>query len=341
MLRQGRTGGRAVRRRIVTRVIVATFALTTAAAIVPGVRGAVVSCGATILSDTVLTQDVGPCSANGISVGPNVTLDLRGHRIFGTEATGDGIGIRLFNATSSTVMNGTVSGFDAGIVIVQGGSNTVTRIAAVANVGTAGTTVFGDGILIDRSPNNIVSRNVVRSNGPFSGISVIGAGSVGNKIAKNTVQNNDVASNAVANNDVGIRLEEGTEQTTLKENLISFSGLDGVAIFQGSRRNVLLGNEVKGNGFHDKGHRKGDGIRVFGAAGADENLLRSNLAQDNAANGIALAVGATGNSVRRNKATRNGFATVGAFDLADDNPGCDQNTWRRSVFKTRNQSCIK
>lgn len=324
-----------------TRVVVAIIALGTAAAVAPAARGAAIPCGTPILTDTVLTQDVGPCATGGVIVGPNVTLDLRGHRIFGSGSTGDGIGIRLLNATNSIVMNGTVSGFDAGVVIEQGGSNTVTGIDAVANVGAAGTTAFGDGILIDRSANNVVKRSEVRSNGPFSGISVIGAGSVGNKIAKNTIQNNDVASNATENNAVGIRLEANTEQTTLKENLISFSGLDGVAIFQGSRRNVLLSNEVKGNGFHDKAHRKGDGIRVFGAPGADENVLKSNLSRDNAANGIALASGATGNALRKNKATRNGFATVGAFDLVDENLSCDQNSWRRSTFKTRSQTCIK
>lgn len=292
------------------------------------------------MQDTVLTQDLGPCSAGGVVVGPNVTLDLRGHRIFGTPETGDGVGIRFFNATNSSVVDGTVTGFDAGVVITQGGSNTVSEIGAVANVGAAGSTDFGDGILIDRSPNNIISRNEIRSNGPFSGISVIGAGSVGNKLARNVVQNNDVPSNATENNDVGIRLEAGTAQTTLKRNVISFSGLDGVAIFQGSTGNVLVENTVKANGFHDKGHRKGDGVRVFGAAGADGNVLKLNVAEDNAANGIALALGATENTLKRNKSKRNGFGTTGAFDLVDENLGCDANTWLRSIFTTRSQPCI-
>jgi parallel beta-helix repeat protein len=341
MSSQGTVSRRPSRGRTAAQAVLGVLLVTLAAAAVPSARAAQLPCGSVITKNTTLKQDIGPCQLGGVTVTGNSTLDLGGHRIFGATETGDGIGIRLVNATGATVTNGTVSGFDAGIVIVQGGSNQIRGIKAIANVGQAGVTDFGDGILIDRSPSNVINGNEIRSNGPFSGISVIGSGSVGNKIAKNTVQNNDVPSNATENNDVGIRLEAGTEQTTLKSNVVTFSGLDGVAIFQNSRRNVLISNTAKGNGFHDKTHRRGDGIRVFGVPGPDENVLRTNLVQDNAANGIALANGASANLLQRNKASRNGFAVPGSFDLADENVGCDQNSWVKNVFGSRSAACIQ
>jgi parallel beta-helix repeat protein len=333
--------GKTARARTTGRVVLSLLAAAAAVVVSPIARGAALPCGATITKDTALKQDIGPCSAGGVTVKSNVTLDLRGHRIFGTPSSGDGVGVVLAAANGAEVINGTVSGFDAGVMIVQGGSNVVKGVKAIANVGAAGVTTFGDGILIDRSASNIINGNEVRSNGPFSGISVIGAGSVGNKIAKNAVQNNDVASNATENNDVGIRLEANTQQTTLKGNVISFSGLDGIAIFQTSKRNVLISNTVKANGFHDKPHRAGDGIRVFGAAGPDDNVLKTNIARDNAANGIVLSVGATSNLIQRNKASRNGFDEPGSFDLVDLNGGCDQNTWVKNIFATRSQNCVQ
>lgn len=323
------------------RIAVGVLVAAVAAVLAPTARGAV-ECGTTLTTDTTLRQDIGPCPANGLTVtADNVTVDLGGHRIFGTGSPGDGVGIEILNARGVRVQNGTISNFDAGVLISHGDSNQVTNIKAIANVGLAGTTDFGDGILINSSPSNLVKGNEIRSNGPFSGISVIGAGSFGNKISKNTVQNNDVALNDVENNDVGIRLEAGTETTTLKRNVVSFSGLDGIAIFQNSTGNVLLENTVKFNGFHDKTHRQGDGIRVFGRAGPDNNLLKANITQDNAANGLILSVEATSNVIQKNKASRNGFGDPGSFDLADQNSGCDQNTWLDNIFGSRSQDCVR
>jgi parallel beta-helix repeat protein len=339
---EGRGGAGTARRRRIARAAVVVLVLAGAASgVVPAVRAASIPCGTLITKSTKLTSDIGPCTAGGLVIGGHdITLDLNGHRVFGTSVTGDGIGIELVEASGAVLTHGTVSNFDAGIVIVRGGGNRIEQVKAVANIGQDGATAFGDGILIDTSSANVVTRNEIRSNGPFSGISVIGTGSDGNKITKNVVQNNDVATNGTEQNDVGIRLEAGTAETTVKSNLVSFNGLDGVAIFQNSVRNVLVDNTVKGNGFHDKAHRKGDGIRVFGGPGPDDNTLRSNVASDNAGHGIVLSVGATANLLQRNKATGNGFLEPGAADLSDLNPGCDGNAWLRNDFRSHNQGCV-
>ena len=331
-----------MRARHTRRFALCALVVGAAACVVPAARGAAIQCGANITTSTTLKADVGPCPSDGLIVtADNVKLDLGGHRVFGSTAVGDGVGITVQSSHGVLVTHGTISNFDAGALISQGSGNSITNIDAVANVGLSGTTDFGDGILISSSTSNVIKENNVRSNGPFSGISVIGAGSFGNKISKNTVQDNDVASNATENNDVGIRLEAGTGTTTLKRNVVSFSGLDGIAIFQNSTGNVLIENTVKFNGFHDKAHRRGDGIRVFGQPGPDNNLLKANIAQDNAANGIILSVGATSNVVQKNKATRNGFTEAASFDLADLNGGCDQNSWLQNIFATRSQNCVQ
>ena len=339
---EGRSGSGTSRRRAVAQSAAVVLLLAAAAAVVPGARGAALQCGATITSDTKLTADVGPCASGGLIVrGSGVTLDLNGHRVFGSVTPGDGIGILLVDATGSAVVRGTVSNFDGGISILRGGGNRIESVRAVANIGQEGVTAFGDGIVVNSSSTNVIAGNEVRSNGPFSGISVIGDGSSGNKISKNVVQDNDIPSNDDEQNDVGVRLEPGTTFTTVKDNTISFNGLDGIAIFQSSVNNVLLDNTVKSNGFHDETHRKGDGIRVFGVTGPDNNTLRRNVALDNAGHGIVLSLGATANLVQRNKASRNGVLEPAAVDLADQNTGCDANTWLRNVFQTANQGCIQ
>jgi parallel beta-helix repeat protein len=340
MPREGRTGtGTWRRRRAAGAVFVAAALVWGAAWVAPSVRGAVLTCGATVTASVRLTADVGPCAAGGLRVqGQNITVDLNGHRVFGTSAAADGVGILVLAGSDVTIVHGTVSNFDAGVVVSGGSGNRIERINAIANVGESGVTSFGDGIVITASSSNVVTGNEVRSNGPFSGISVIGQSSA-NKISRNTVQNNDIPAGD-EQNDVGIRLEAGSSLTTLKENVVSFSGLDGIVIFQNALRNVLEGNTVKANGFHNKPHRKGDGIRIFGIAGPDENTLRRNVASDNAAHGIVLSDGATANILRRNKASRNGIAEPGAVDAADLNPGCDANTWVRNVFGSRNQGCV-
>ena len=341
---KGRDGASAARRRGIARAAAVGLVLAAAASgVVSGVPAPrSLTCGTVVTSSTKLSADVGPCPSGGLVIsGDGITLDLNGHHVFGGVTSGDGIGIQLLDASRTTVIHGTVSNFDAGVVIVRGSGNRVERVRAVANIGEAGITDFGDGILIDRSSSNILTRNEIRSNGPFSGVSVIGSGSAGNKISRNVIQNNDVATNGTEQNDSGIRLEAGTVATTLKLNVISFNGLDGVSIFQSSVGNVLVSNTVKANGFHDKAHRKGDGIRVFGADGPDDNTLRTNIASENAGHGIVLSEGATSNLLQRNKAFRNGILDPTAADLTDLNPGCDANSWLKNSFTSHNQGCVQ
>ena len=73
------------------------------------------------------------------------------------------------------------------------------------------------------------------------------------------------------------------------------------------------------------------GLRIIG----DANKVIENFAENNGSNGIAVLLGATGNQLRDNEGGNNT-----PFDLADDNPNCDQNRWRRNTG-SRNQPCIR
>ncbi len=89
--------------------------------------------------------------------------------------------------TGVTIRNGTVTLFDAGVVIVGGSRNTVNRILAEDNIGTASTD-FGDGITLFDSSGNTIIGNVARHNGPYDGIGLVD-NSDNNLVERNAVQN--------------------------------------------------------------------------------------------------------------------------------------------------------
>ncbi|MGH7748504.1 MAG: NosD domain-containing protein, partial [Candidatus Dormibacteria bacterium] len=186
-----------------------------------------------ITANTTLTGDVGPCNQGGLVVqGSGITLDLGGHTVFGKPRIGDAVGVLLDHATGSRVTNGTVTGFDAGVEVLGGGSNSVDGITAKGNVGGAKSDRnLGDGITIQESNNNTVTGDIVVQNGPFSGISIVddpanpSVGSTGNTISSNQVVNNNVVEHI--NQDDGIRIEgPNATNTTIQGNTVSASGLD-------------------------------------------------------------------------------------------------------------------
>ncbi len=228
-----------------------------------GVAGAEVGCGAVITRSTTLRADVGPCSGDGLVITANgVRLNLGGHRVFGTAAQGTSVGIRLAGVTNVTVVNGSVDNFDAGVLVVRGGANTIRSVTAHDNnsnqfvADNVDLGQFGDGILILGSRDNRIIGNTVRDNGPFSGVSivaetenqsVVGPLPTGNLISGNTIDHNaapDVCPSsgeffggpcnpgeAVFNQNIGLRIEgPGASFTTVSNNVITRSGREGLAV---------------------------------------------------------------------------------------------------------------
>ena len=317
---------------------------------------AVLACGQTITQSTVLDNDLSGCARNGIIVGAdNITLDLNGHTVAGTPASGDQGGVVLVGRTGVTVRNGTVRNFDVGVVIEGGSNNTVEGVNAVDNISFEGATVNrgGDGIAILSSRNNRILRNNAVNNGPYSGIGIYsdidgahsrGTGGVssGNVVDGNVVEGNiqgRTRNNVVNNDNIGIRLEPGNTGNFILNNRVNNNGLDGITLFVRNTFTVVRGNVVTGNGFYRQTARRGNGIGLQ-IGGANDNLVENNLSVRNADNGISVRNGSVRNVIRNNTAVQNALlppasATFGPpFDLLDNNPGCDANVWQDNRYGT-------
>ena len=339
-------------------IVLASTLLAIVGAVAPA-GAAHVSCGQTITQSTTLDSDVGPCPNNGIIVGADgITLNLNGHRVFGTAGSGDGAGILLHNRTGVTVTTGSVTDFDGGVAIAGGGGNTVVRINAHNNIGAsqghppAPSTNWGDGIAVQGSNDNRILFNDVQNNGPYSGIGLFTGDTdhpfmppatvEGNLIQGNNVRNNVACRlSGLCDND-GIRLEPrvgsrcltGTTEfcqgrgNRVIGNTVERNGLDGIAVFTFATNNLVQGNTVNFNGA--RGAVAGDGIRVFGYF----NTISGNSVRGNPGGGISVGrrppsiaslpgnVNGRNNTITRNVAGRNGIR-----DLHDSNPNCDNNVW--------------
>ncbi len=346
------------RSRARTAVVAAVSLLATLGVAAPA-EASHVNCGTVLTRSTTLHQDVGPCSGNGITVAANnVTLNLNGHRVFGTNQSGEGAGVLLRHVSGVVVVNGTVEQFDGGVVIEGGARNSVVRVTARDNIGSSegmsgpSETLYGDGIAVQGSSHNRIIGNHAVNNGPYSGIALYEVPdsdhptTPANPVTNNVVHGNVVEDNVACregpfcDND-GIRLEPNVGPDNLvSRNIVRRNGLDGISLFGRTHGNRLVENVVEDNGYD--GAVPGDGIRVFGF----ENLIQGNRSFDNAANGISVgrrSFAPLGSlpapNGRSNQILRNDTGGNGTFDLHDSNPGCDANVWRGNRYHTANQPC--
>ena len=74
-----------------------------------------------------------------------------------------------------------------------------------------------------------------------------------------------------------------------------------------------------------------NGILIAGS----DNIVRSNLAEQNGLSGIAVTSGGE-NLVQSNLAQHNG-----SFDVADANAACGSDQWKRNIFGTASQPCLR
>ena len=110
-----------------------------------------VGCGQTITRSTVLVADIVGCPGDGIVVqADNVTVNLNGHKVSGVGARGNSsAGVRLKDRHRVTVTNGTVTGFDAGVVVIGGAANTFRALDVHDNIGAPSLSAdLGDGFFL-------------------------------------------------------------------------------------------------------------------------------------------------------------------------------------------------
>ena len=240
-------------------------------------------CGDVITVDTVLTADlVCDGSSDGLVIGADdVTLDLRGHSISGPGAYATPYAaVRAATRNGVTVTRGTVTGFQAGVVLDQSWGATVSKLTVSANdqgINLAGggqhviakNTVSAngrDGVRLGLSMNNTVTQNTVSDN--TWGISVAD-GSQGNLVSRNVV---------AGSHSNGLVAFGAAVGTSFSQNTVSGSWSDGIVVSGDTTGSTLSQNSSSANG--------GTGIR------AANSLVVKNTAVSNAGQGI-VATGAS------------------------------------------------
>jgi hypothetical protein len=253
-----------------------------------------VSCGETIMADTVLRADVTGCAGAPIVIGADgVSLDLDGHTVDGS--------IVASGHTDLQVRDGIVAGdvrFDRARrvsvrrVRVRHGSITCVRTAGCAilhSVVTAG------GIAIFQTESGVPNRvrgNVVR-------------GAPGAGIAADRTDTTSITGNVVRDSATGIETSHAAD-LRIARNLIVHSSGDGVSGSFGSTasivRNVIVSNE-------------GDGVslRIWGG----QTLIAANVVSRNGRNGI-LGAAVAHWIVTRNLAAGNGRAGIAITGAVED-----------------------
>lgn len=235
---------------------------------------------------------------------------------------------------------------------------------------------YGDGIAIFDSARNRVEGNAVRRNGPFSGISLVGT-SADNVVADNVVEDHAVRSLLCGRDvqSVGIRIEgPGAQRNTVAGNDVTNGSLAGIGVHTyecgqpANSHNVIDGNVVRDTGrdtHQDDPIADGIAVMEMGPAGivcpghdttisnnevvgnyrhgiylgreAFATTVRTNVARDNAEDGIRVVEGASGG----NRLGKNLGSGNGGYDGSDFNDGCVGNRWRANTFGTVNQPCVR
>jgi hypothetical protein len=316
--------------------------------------GGSIVCGAEISRDTVLDADLvcerGPAF---VIVADGVTLDLGGHTVTGGR---EGPGVVLRGVTGSTVRNGTIQRFEAGVAVQGGAGNRIEELTVQDNLGDPDGD-FGDGIVINDSQRNVVRANIVRRNGPFSGIS-LGPRASSNEVLDNTVADNNMSHLGfpdAGRQTMGIRVEgPAANHNRIMGNTVTASGCDGIVVLATcdnpddeppcvgtppNEHNVIAHNTTSANGTSGRGC----GIRLFSMPlpmPPVHNVVHDNVADDNASYGVALdglPLRAPGNHAFRNRGHGNG-----EFDGSDGTlmPPCGKNVWDANDFGTVNQPCV-
>jgi Right handed beta helix region len=220
-----------------------------------------VSCGATIVQDTKLDQDL-DCPDTAVTIGADgVTLDLAGHEITGH---GQGVGVLNPKWQAFVLQDGRIAGFDAGALL---GDLTATgpsgadgyRVQRVefADNGEAGLGALGN--------DGVVSRVTTTGNGG-NGVSLIGS------------RNHVERVTATGNSDQGIRLTLAfgvpAVDNVIERNVVERSGSDG--IFVAARQTLVARNDADRNA--------GNGIAF--QQPSDGSVVTRNSADQNQGHGI-------------------------------------------------------
>jgi putative cofactor-binding repeat protein len=144
------------------------------------------ACGDKVIADTTLTEDLGPCPKDGLSLEAPVTFDGGGHTIRGSGE--DGAGLRIAEAASGAkVSHVTVTGFHDGVRLIGA---TGVHLSDVESYGNGNRTRReGYGIDVSSAASDNVFERVRVHNNADEGIHV-GTDAARNKIVDSQVFQN-------------------------------------------------------------------------------------------------------------------------------------------------------
>jgi parallel beta-helix repeat protein len=281
-----------VRRLIAPAAVAAALAVAAVGSVQATSAVNPVSCGQTLKASVKLTTDLVGCTGSGLVVGAdNITVDLNGHTIAGTNKRTPGTGgVVIDKHANVKVVNGTITDFYFGGVGVTNARGTVLSKLTVRKIGAG-----------------------CKQGDICAGIALGQA--TGTKITDLT-DSNEVQAFQVNGIDI-----DGSPDTLVQGSRIDRNVGDGISVFQ-SPRSRFVGNELAGNkkeGLHVNSSSDStviSGNRALGnrtagiAAGASSKLsVAGNSVSGNGQVGLLL-FDLTGGFVHGNRASRNPYGIV-------------------------------
>lgn len=325
------------------------------------------NCGDTIVANTTLTADLGPCPGDGLVIGADgITLDLGKHTI---EGSGVGTGVLLDGRSNVKVMNGRITNFGNGVFVTNSSTNLIRGLTVDSNKSVTG--VEGVGIVLwagnGPNSNNRIEVNTVENNdrqGIFLGFSDGTIATTGNTVASNTVRNNGVrdpgncpgGDTTPHCDQYGIQLWNASSNTVEKNKIsghndwffgqaIYLVGVDGAAdnnrvknnqisdnilgisLFFNTSDNLLEANRLLNNG---------TGLRIFSGGSTSANIVVRNIAEGGSVvastfgEGDGLRIDAGGNTLNTNRGKNNaddGLDVRGAANVLRSNVFDSNGDW--------------
>lgn len=283
-------------------MLAATAICLVPAASTQATKPVAVKCGQTVTADTTLANDLADCPGVGIVIGADgITLDLNGHTVDG-DGVADVEGINNDGHDHVTVMDGAITDFVEGVVVLDARDNRLrglstrrNRHAGIFVDGATDTDIEGNstadrcaGVIVTRSRDISVERNTT-TGGECSGIPIF--------------ESDDVAviENSVARaGSGGILLLRDSDGNRVERNSVSGGAGDGIVIAEEGDHNLVSQNSVSRNG----------GLGVILDVGTSDNGVTDNTLRANAFGGMAI-VGSDDNLVAQNSIGANGRSTDG------------------------------
>ena len=211
---------------------------------------AVAHCGAVLTKDAYLATNLTCPGPNGLSIGANVTFDLRHHKLTGPGSAGSsGAGIAILDGFSVKLSNGTVQKWGTGIGFIETGDGPASGSATVTDVSFISNSAGSSGGM---STNLVFNRTRFLNNGTGLAGSWWGSATVSNSTFRGNQYGASIDDSALTlTNSIIDRNQTGVycydAYCHLNGNSISNNKIGATNGFIGSfvmTKNLISGNDV-------------------------------------------------------------------------------------------------